>query len=39
MEWTQMRSRMCIQDIPYNNNTICPISFAQKFDHVLYVSG
>jgi hypothetical protein len=32
-----MHLRMCIQNIFYNSNTICLISFAQKFVFVLYI--
>jgi hypothetical protein len=39
MRWGKMHPRTCIQDISYNNTTICPISFTQKFILVLYIGG
>jgi hypothetical protein len=36
-EEISLHARMCTQDIFQFNSLVCPIFFAQKFGHVLYI--
>ncbi len=39
MRCNKMHPRICLQDIPWNNTTTCPIFIAQKFALALHVDG